>query len=366
MKLGIIGLTNTGKTTLFNALTKVGASTSAHLFSTTKPNIGIVAVPDERLDRLSEIFKPKKTIPAYIEFVDIAGLAKGSVKGEGIGNKFLTYIREVDALIQVVRCFIDENVAYAEENIDPARDIGIINLELIISDLDAVEKRIDSIEKKARNVDPREKQEAEILKKIKDGLEEEIPARNIGLSENEIKIIKSLGLLTLKPVIYCANISEDDIGKAGGDSGLVSKIREYLKDDSAEVFSVCAKIEEEISQLDSEDKETFMQELGISELSINKLVRASYHLLGYISFLTCGPDEVRAWTIRKGDRAPAAAGKVHSDIERGFIRAETIAFSSFMEAGGSFVKAKEKGLLRSEGKEYVVKDGDIIDFRFNV
>lgn len=366
MKLGIIGLTNTGKTTLFNALTKIGASTSAHLFSTTKPNIGIVSVPDERLNKLSEIFKPKKTTPAFIEFVDIAGLVKGSGRGEGIGNKFLIYIREVDALVQVVRCFNDENVAYVENNIDPIRDMGTINLELIVSDLEAVEKRIEAIEKKIRNIEPREKIEADILKKIKEGLEEEKPARNIGLNENEIKQIKSLGLLTLKPVIYCANISEEDLGKGDQDSEFVSKIKDYAIKDNSEVISVCAKIEEEISQLEPEDKEIFMKEMGINELSINKLVRTSYHLLGYISFLTSGPDEVRAWTIKKGDKAPVAAGKIHSDIERGFIRAETISFSAFMEAGGSFAKAKEKGLLRSEGKEYIVSDGDIIDFRFNV
>ncbi|MDD5659011.1 MAG: redox-regulated ATPase YchF [Actinomycetota bacterium] len=366
MKLGIIGLTNTGKTTLFNALTKVGASTSTYLFSTAKPNIGVVAVPDERLDKLSEIFKPKKTTPAYVEFVDIAGLTKGSGKSEGIGNKFLTYIREVDALIHVVRCFTDENIAYEEKDINPIRDIQTINFELIISDLELVEKRMESIGKKTRNIEPGEKFEAEILKRIKTGLEEEIPARNLSLDESEIKQIKSLGLLTLKPVIYCANISEKDLAAKSQDFELVIKIKDYAKKENSEVISVCAKIEEEISQLNPEDKEVFMNEMKISELSINKLVRASYSLLGYISFLTAGPDEVRAWTIKKGDKAPAAAGKIHSDIERGFIRAEIVAFSDFMDAGGSFAKAKQKGLLRSEGKEYVVEDGNIIEFRFNV
>ncbi len=366
MKLGIIGLTNSGKTTLFNALTKACAPTSVHLFSTSRPNIGIVAVPDERLTQLSHIFSPKKTTSAYIEFVDIAGLTRSIAGIDGKVNQFFSHIREVDALLHIVRCFSDENIAHVEKTVNPARDIGILNLELIISDLGSVENRITSIKKQPRNTDPKLKQELEILNSIKPVLEQEIPARNIGLSMEDLKIIKSLNLLTLKPVIYCANISEEDLSvKSVQTEGFLDDINEIANMDNSEVINVCAKIEEEISILETEDKDVFMSELGIMQSGLDQLVEASYKILGLISFLTAGPDEVRAWTIKKGDKASRAAGKIHSDIERGFIRAETIPYPVFMEIR-SFVKAKEKGLVRSEGKEYVVNDGDIIDFRFNV
>lgn len=365
MKLGIIGLTNIGKTTLFNAITKSHIATNKSLFSTINPNIGIVAVPDERLNRLSEIFKPKKTIPAYIEFVDIAGLVKGAGRGEGMGNKFLVQLREVDALIHVIRFFEDADVAHVESSLDPIRDMQTINLELIIADLESVEKRLESIEKSSRTIDQKTKAEAEILQKIKLSLENEIPARNIDLSNEKIKIIKSLGLLTFKPVIYLANISENNISKDINETQSLLDLKQFSEKDNSEMVVVSAKIENELSQLDTEDREMFMNELGISQSGLDQLIRISYSLLGLISFLTAGTDEVRAWTIKKGTNAPAAAGKVHSDIERGFIRAETISYDAFMEAG-SFAKAKEKGLMRSEGKAYVVNDGDIIDFRFNV
>jgi GTP-binding protein YchF len=365
MKLGIIGLTNIGKTTLFNAITKSHIATNKSLFSTINPNIGIVAVPDERLNRLSEIFKPKKTIPAYIEFVDIAGLVKGAGRGEGMGNKFLVQLREVDALIHVIRFFEDADVAHVESSLDPIRDMQTINLELIVADLESVEKRLESIEKSSRSIDQKTKTEAEILQKIKLSLENEIPARNIDLSNEEIKIIKSLGLLTFKPVIYLANISENNINKDISETQSLLELKEFSEKDNSEMVVVSAKIENELSQLDTEDREMFMNELGISQSGLDQLIRISYRLLGLISFLTAGTDEVRAWTIKKGTYAPAAAGKVHSDIERGFIRAETIPYEVFIEVG-SFAKAKEKGLMRSEGKAYIVNDGDIIDFRFNV
>jgi GTP-binding protein YchF len=365
MKLGIIGLTNIGKTTLFNAITKSHIATNKSLFSTINPNIGVVAVPDERLNRLSEIFKPKKTIPAYIEFVDIAGLVKGAGRGEGMGNKFLIQLREVDALIHVIRFFEDTDVAHVESTLDPIRDMETINLELIVSDLESVEKRLESIEKSSRTIDQKTKAEAEILQKIKLSLENEIPARNIDLSNEELKIVKSLGLLTFKPVIYLANISESNISKDISETQSLLALKQFSEKDNSEMVIVSAKIENELAQLNAEDREMFMNELGIKQSGLDQLIRISYRLLGLISFLTAGTDEVRAWTIKKGTYAPTAAGKVHSDIERGFIRAETIHYDAFIEAG-SFVKAKEKGLMRSEGKAYIVNDGDIIDFRFNV
>jgi ribosome-binding ATPase len=361
MKLGIIGLSSSGKTTLFNCLSKARADEAGNFSSSKKPNIKVVPVPDKRLDKLSEIFHPKKTTPAYIEFVDIAGLAKSDGAGKGAGNQFLPNIREVDALVHVVRCFAYEG----EARTDPIKDIEVIDIELIVSDLESIEKRIQSIEKQIRNVNPKLKVEKEILKKIKDGMENDIPARNIDLSLEELKTIKSMGLLTLKPIIYCANIADKDVGKEESSLHLVKTIQDYADKERSEVITICAKIEEEISQLDPEDKKAFMQELLIKESALDKLVRSSYKILGLISFLTAGPDEVRAWTIRRGQRAPIAAGKIHSDIERGFIRAETIDYNTFMEVG-SFIRAREKGLLRSEGKQYIVQDGDIIDFKFNV
>lgn len=365
MKLGIIGLTNVGKTTLFNAITKSHIATNKSLFSTINPNVGIVAVPDERLNKLSEIFKPKKTIPAYIEFVDIAGLVKGAGRGEGMGNKFLLQLREVDALIHVIRFFEDADVAHVESSLDPIRDMVTINLELIVADLESVEKRLESIEKSSRAIDQKTKAEAEILQKIKLSLENEIPARNIDLSSEEFKIIKSLGLLTFKPVIYLANISENNISKDISETQSLLDLKQFSEKDNSEMVIVSAKIENELSQLNTDDREMFMNELGINQSGLDQLIKISYRLLGLISFLTAGTDEVRAWTVKKGTNAPAAAGKVHSDIERGFIRAETIPYDAFIEVG-SFVKAKEKGLMRSEGKSYIINDGDIIDFRFNV
>ncbi len=365
MKLGIIGLTNVGKTTLFNAITKSTIATNKSLFSTINPNTGIVAVPDERLEELTRIFKPKKTISAFIEFVDIAGLVKGAGRGEGMGNKFLVQLREVDALIQVIRFFEDADVAHVEKTLDPIRDMETINLELIVADLDSVEKRLESIEKSSRTIDQKTKAEAEILQKIKISLEKEIPIRNIELSADELKIIKSLGLLTLKPVIYLANVSEKDLSKDINDWQSLMDLKQFSQKDNSEMVIISAKIEDELSRLNAEDREMFMAELGISQSGLDQLIRTSYRLLGLISFLTAGSDEVRAWTIKKGTKAPVAAGKVHSDIERGFIRAETIPYDVFIEIG-SFVKAKEKGLMKIEGKEYIVNDGDIIDFRFNV
>jgi GTP-binding protein YchF len=355
MKLGIIGLTSSGKTTLFNSLSKAKGSGYRNMSGRKRPNIKIVPVPDERLEKLEQIFKPKKKTPAYIEFVDIAGLEKS---GMGAGNQFLPNIREVDALVHVVRCY------ESSSNI-PLNDIEVINLELIVSDLESIEKRMKTIEKQTRNITTQIKTEAKILKKIMEGMEKGQPSRNIGLLPQEIKAIKSMGLLTLKPFIYCANIAESDIGKDEGKLPFIRDIKQYAQKEKSEVLTVCAKIEEEISQLEPDDKEAFMQDLGIRESSLDKLVKSSYKILGLISFLTAGSDEVRAWTIKKGDKAPSAASIIHSDIERGFIRAETISFDKFIEAG-SFTKAKEKGLLRSEGKQYSVNDGDIINFRFNV
>ncbi len=355
MKLGIIGLTSSGKTTLFNSLSKAKESGNKNKSASKKPNIKVVPVPDERLEKLEQIFNPKKKTPAYIEFVDIAGLEKS---GMGAGNQFLPNIREVDALVHVVSC-------YENSSNTPLNDIETINLELIVSDLESIEKRIKGIEKQTRNISPQIKAEAEILKRIRDGMENDQAARNIGLLPDEIKVIKSMGLLTLKPVIYCANIAESDIGKDEETLPFIRDIKQYAQKENSEVLTVCAKIEEEISQLEPDDKEDFMQDLGIKESSLDKLVKSAYKILGLISFLTTGSDEVRAWTIKKGEKAPKAASIIHSDIERGFIRAQTISFDSFIEVG-SFVKAREKGLLRSEGKQYTVNDGDIIDFRFNV
>jgi ribosome-binding ATPase len=370
MKLGLIGLKNTGKTTLFNALTRADAATSSHAFSGSKPNIGRVNVPDERLEKLAEIFKPKKLTPAFVEFVDIAGLSKSSDNTEPGGNKFLIHIREVDALVHVVRYFDIPDDTSDNENMDNGhdllKDIEAVNLELIISDMEAAEKRIETIEKKTRLVSTEEKFECSILKKIYAGLENGAPSRNTDLNETELKAIKSLGLLTLKPVIYCINIAEKDLSEKEPEPGQIKNVREYARKENSEAITVCAKIEEEISRLDPEDRALFLKELNIGQSGLDKLIKASYGTLGYISFLTTGADEVRAWTIKNGDKALKAAGKIHSDIERGFIRAETISYPAFMDSGCSFVKAREKGLLRSEGKEYIVKDGDIIDFKFNV
>ncbi len=364
MKLGLIGLNNTGKTTLFNALTR-GSAAVGNYFSSSKPNIGKVPIPDKRLDELSAIFNPKKTTPAFIEFVDIAGIASGPVGGRRSGNSFLIDVREVDALVHVIDFFSDEAITYYKNN-NSFSCVETINIELIISDLELIEKRIESIERKKRFKDGPEKTEMEILVKIKDTLDKGLPARNLDLSENENRVIKSFNLLTLKPVIYCINIAEKYLKNDICEPAFINGMREFAEKDGCLVIAVCAKIEEEISRLEPEYKEVFMKDMNIEESGLDKLIKASYKLLGFISFLTAGPDEVRAWTIKKNEKAPKAAGKIHSDIERGFIRAETVSFADFMESGGSFLKAKEKGLMRSEGKDYIVKDGDIIDFRFNV
>jgi len=355
MKLGLIGITGSGKTTLFNSLSRVKEGDCKKASSGKKPNIKMVPVPDKRLEKLEEIFTPKKKTTAYTEFVDIAGLEKG---GMGAGKRFLPNIRGVDALVHVLGCF-------SGLTDDTLKDIEEINIELMVSDLGIIEKRQKNIEKLKRNVSNEIKKEAEVLSKARSGIEEGLPLRIIGLLPDESKAIRSLELLTLKPVIYCINISEEDMGKDEKELSFIRDIRQYANKEGAEVLTVCAKIEEEISQLETEDKYLFMRELGIEESSLDKLVRSSYKTLGLISFLTAGPDEVRAWTVKKGTKAPDAASTIHSDIERGFIRAETISFEKFIEAG-SFKDAKEKGLLKSEGKQYIVNDGDIIDFKFNV
>lgn len=365
MKLGIVGLPNVGKSTLFNAITKAGAESANYPFCTIEPNIGVVSVPDARLDKLAKMYDSKKIVPTAIEFVDIAGLVKGASRGEGLGNKFLSHIREVDAIVHVVRCFEDENITHVDGSIDTVRDIETINLELILADLESIEKRIQKSQKTAKSGNAEAKAELAFQLKIKEQLEAEIPARNMDLSEDEQVMLKDLFLLTSKPVIYAANVSEDEIGKNEDDIEMVAKLKAYASKEKSEVLTVCANIEEEIAQLDDDEAQLFLEELGLSESGLDRLVRACYHLLGLISYLTAGPQEVRAWTIEKGMKAPQAAGKIHTDFERGFIRAEVVYYDDLMELG-SYTAAKEKGLVRSEGKEYVVKDGDIILFRFNV
>ena len=365
MKLGIVGLPNVGKSTLFNAITKAGAESANYPFCTIEPNVGIVAVPDERLDKLAEMYHPEKVTPTAIEFVDIAGLVRGASRGEGLGNKFLSHIREVDAIVHTVRCFEDENVTHVDGTIDPVRDIETINLELIFADLESVEKRLDKARKMAKSGEKKYLLELELLTKIQENLEKGIPVRGLNFSEEEEELVNQFFLLTSKPVIYAANIAEEDIGKDPSKLPLVQKVVEYASKENAEVLVICAKIEEEIAQLEPNEKKMFLEELGIPESGLDRLVKACYRLLGLISFLTAGPKEVRAWTIREGTKAPQAAGKIHSDFERGFIRAEVIHYDTLMEVG-SYGLAKEKGLVRSEGKDYVMKDGDVVLFRFNV
>lgn len=364
MKLGIVGLPNVGKSTLFNAITKAGAEAANYPFCTIEPNVGVVTVPDERLDVLTQMYKPKKTTPTAIEFVDIAGLVKGASRGEGLGNKFLSHIREVDAIVHVVRCFEDANVVHVEGSIDPVRDIETINLELIFSDLEIMEKRLDKSRKAAKSGDRSLIIEAKVVENIKDSLEKGIPVRNMKFSEEEEQVVKQLFLLTSKPVLYVCNVSEDDL-TSGGENAYVKKVREYAEKEGSGVVVICAKVEEEIADFDDDEKKEFLSGYGLEQSGLDKLIKESYRLLGLISFLTGGPDEVRAWTIRKGTKAPQAAGKIHSDIERGFIRAEVIAYEQLV-AAGSETAAKEKGLIRSEGKEYVMQDGDVVYFRFNV
>ena len=361
MKLGIVGLPNVGKSTLFNSLTKAGAESANYPFCTIDPNVGVVAVPDERLKLLGDLYHSKKVTPAVIEFVDIAGLVKGASKGEGLGNQFLSNIREVDAIVHVVRCFEDSNVVHVDGSVNPLRDIETINLELIFSDLEILERRIAKVAKGAR-MDKEQAKELAMLERVKERLEDGKLA--IGF-ENEEEYFKNLNLLTAKPVIYAANVGEEDLANDGADNAGVQAVREYAKETGSEVFAICAQIEEEISELDDEERQMFLDDLGLKESGLEKLIRASYHLLGLMSFLTSGEDETRAWTIKQGTKAPQAAGKIHTDFERGFIKAEVVNYKDLLE-NGSLAAAREKGLVRMEGKEYVVQDGDVILFRFNV
>ena len=365
MKLGIVGLPNVGKSTLFNSLTKAGAESANYPFCTIDPNVGVVAVPDERLKLLGDLYHSKKVTSAVIEFVDIAGLVKGASKGEGLGNQFLSNIREVDAIVHVVRCFEDSNVVHVDGSVNPLRDIETINLELIFSDLEILERRIAKVAKGAR-MDKEQAKELAMLERVKERLEDGKLA--IGFEtedEDEEEYFKNLNLLTAKPVIYAANVGEEDLANDGADNAGVQAVREYAKETGSEVFAICAQIEEEISELDDEERQMFLDDLGLKESGLEKLIRASYHLLGLMSFLTSGEDETRAWTIKQGTKAPQAAGKIHTDFERGFIKAEVVNYKDLLE-NGSLAAAREKGLVRMEGKEYVVQDGDVILFRFNV
>ena len=364
MKLGIVGLPNVGKSTLFNAITKAGAQSANYPFCTIEPNVGIVDVPDKRLDVLAKMYNPEKITPAFIEFVDIAGLVKGASRGEGLGNKFLSHIREVDAIIHVVRCFDDTEIVHVDGSVDPVRDIETINLELIFADLETVDKRFERLGKLLKTGEKKYAQEAEVLKRLKETLEAGKPARALELSDDEAELIRDMSLLTQKKVIYAANMSEDGIADAENNEYL-KRVREFAADENSSVLPISARIEEEISTLDDDEREMFLSEMGLEASGLDRLVEKSYDLLGLISYLTAGPKEVRAWTIKKGTRAPQAAGKIHSDFEKGFIRAEVVSYDDLLECG-SQLAAKEKGLVRSEGKEYVMQDGDVVVFRFNV
>ena len=364
MKLGIVGLPNVGKSTLFNAITNAGAEAANYPFCTIEPNVGVVTVPDRRLDRLAEMYSPEKLTPAVIEFVDIAGLVKGASKGEGLGNKFLSHIREVDAVVHVVRCFENGSIIHVNGSVDPMRDVDIINMELVISDLEIVDKRIDRVTKLLKG-DKTLAAELEVLSRLREHLDAGNSARSMELTPDEEVIVNDIPLLSRKPVIYVANIGEDEVsGGYENNPGYIA-LKKYAEAEGSGIIPICAGIEAEIAELEGEDRAMFLEEMGLSESGLDRLIKAGYSLLGLISFLTAGPKEVRAWTIKKGTKAPQAAGKIHSDFERGFIRAEVIAYDDLI-ACGSMAAAKEKGLVRSEGKDYVMKDGDIVLFRFNV
>ena len=358
MKIGIVGLPNVGKSTLFNSITNAGAECANYPFCTIEPNVGVVPVPDARLDNLAKIYNPQKVTHAIIEFVDIAGLVKGASKGEGLGNKFLSHIRETDAICEVVRCFEDSNIVHVDGSIDPVRDIETINLELIFADLETVEKRIDRASKLIKG-DKKYQLEFDTWKKVRDALQEGKPARSLTYTEEEQEIVKDGFLLTMKPILYVANVSEEQL--SDDNDANVNKVKEYAKQDNAEVIKLCVKIEEELSTLSKEDKKEMLEALGLEESGLDKVIKASYDLLGLMSFLTAGEPEVRAWTIKKGTKAPQAAGKIHSDIERGFIRAEIVSYDDLIREG-SMVACKEKGLVRSEGKDYIMQDGDTVSY----
>ena len=361
---GIVGLPNVGKSTLFNAITKAGALAANYPFATIDPNVGIVEVPDARLDKLTELVVPKKTVPTAFEFTDIAGIVEGASKGEGLGNKFLAHIREVDAICQVVRCFNDENITHVSGKVDPISDIEVINLELILADLESVDKRLARVVKMAKQKDKDAMIEEPILQRLKEAFEAGQPGRAVDFTEDELRVVKGLHLLTIKPMLYVANVSEDDI-MASEDNEYVQKVREFAAEEGAQVIVVCAKIEEEMAALEDDEKKMFLEELGIKESGLDQLIKASYSLLGLATYFTAGVQEVRAWTFRKGMKAPQCAGVIHSDFEKGFIRAETVAYDDLV-ATGSMASAKEAGKVRLEGKEYVVQDGDVMLFRFNV
>ncbi|MFC0561276.1 redox-regulated ATPase YchF [Halalkalibacter alkalisediminis] len=361
---GIVGLPNVGKSTLFNAITQAGAESANYPFCTIDPNVGIVEVPDYRLQKLTELVEPKKTIPTAFEFTDIAGIVEGASKGEGLGNKFLSHIRQVDAISHVVRCFADDNITHVSGGVNPLRDIEVINLELILADFESIEKRMTRVAKLAKAKDKEAVAELEVLELLRDAFEEEKPARSIEFTEEQQKLVKGLHLLTSKPVLYVANVSEEDL-LAEEDNEYVKQVKEFAAAEGSEVILVCAKIESEIAELEGEEKQMFLEELGIKESGLDQLIRAAYDLLGLQTYFTAGVQEVRAWTFRKGTKAPQAAGIIHTDFERGFIRAEIVSYDDLVEAGTMAV-AKEKGKVRLEGKEYIVQDGDVIHFRFNV